>query len=413
MPGPLKHWLAMNDAGVWGADPIGADDSVVLRSTEIRIDGTWDLTDPAHRHLSPGERVEKRLREGDLVVVKASGSAEHLGKTAIVNADVAALTPCFANFVQRLRPKSNADPRFIWYLLNSKLASDEMSIRGTTSTGLRNLNGNILGSLTFPGPPLDEQRAIADHLDAETARIDAVIAKKQRMVDLLDERARAAVARAVFRGLNPHAEMVDPGLDLVGLIPAHWRTAPLSSLCSFQAGKAHEQFVDDDGQFICVNSRFISTEGQTIKRSTHNFSPALHGDSLIVMSDLPNGRALGKAFFVDDERAYAVNQRVGIIRPRGINPKYVYYQVNRHALLLRHDNGSEQTHLSNSTFTKLPLVVPPADEQRAIVSHLDALMGGLNSASDSLVRQLDLLRERRQALITAAVTGEIDVPRAA
>lgn len=192
-PGQLKHWLSLNDSGVWGDDPDGSDDVEVLRSTDITLDGQWNITEPAVRSV-PGEiRSRKTLREGDLVVVTSSGSEAHLGKTAIVSDEVAQRSPCFANFVQRLRPNSGADARFIRYFLSSVRAKEEMAALGNTTTGLRNLNGALIGSVTFPGPPLAEQRAIADSLDAETARIDALIAKKQQLIDLLNERMSALV----------------------------------------------------------------------------------------------------------------------------------------------------------------------------------------------------------------------------
>ena len=261
-------------------------------------------------------------------------------------------------------------------------------------------------SLSIWLPPLAEQRAIADYLDAETARIDALIAKKRRMIELLDERCRVAINSSVTRGLQGGVVLKDSGLESVGPVPRYWRKAPLSSLCLFQPGKAHEPFIDEDGEYICVNSRFVSTEGRTVKRCTQNLSPSKKSDILMVMSDLPNGRALAKAFFVDDDQPYAVNQRVCIISAHGIHPKFAFYQLNRNALFLRHDDGSNQTHLSNSVFTKFPLLVPPESEQAAIVNYLDGLTADIGAASQALIRQIDVLAEHRQAIITAAVTGE-------
>jgi len=204
--GQLKHWLEANDSGVWGDDPSGESDTTVLRSTDIALDGSWTIVDPATRSIPDNQRLSKRLMSGDLVVVTSSGSEAHLGKTAIVNESVASLRPVFANFVQRLRAGPNAEPRFVRYVLMSTRTGEEMAVLGNTTTGLRNLNGTIIGATTFPGPPLAEQRAIADYLDVETARIDALIAKKQQLIHLLEERLFSAV---------PH----DPGVDGVPYAP--------------------------------------------------------------------------------------------------------------------------------------------------------------------------------------------------
>ena len=107
--GQLKHWLSRNDSGTWGDEPSGAGDVEVLRSTDIALDGSWSIDEPAIRSVSEGERRKKTLETGDLVVVTSSGSEAHLGKTAIVTPEVASRRPCFANFVQRLTVGTDAD----------------------------------------------------------------------------------------------------------------------------------------------------------------------------------------------------------------------------------------------------------------------------------------------------------------
>ena len=130
----------------------------------------------------------------------------------------------------------------------------------------------------------------------------------------------------------------------------------------------------------------------------------------MVMSDLPNGRALAKAFFVENDDVYAVNQRVCIIRPHGLHPKFAFYQLNRHPYFMKYDDGSNQTHLANSVFTKFPFLLPPLEQQVSIAAFLDRLSEAVGSAAEKLRVQVQLLQERRHALITAAVTGELEVP---
>lgn len=196
----------------------------------------------------------------------------------------------------------------------------------------------------------------------------------------------------------------DSGFQWLGDVPAHWEIKRLSIVCHFESGKAHEPFIHDDGDYICVNSRFVSTDGESRKFCTENFSPAQRADILMVMSDLPNGRALAKAFFVDDDQPYAVNQRVCIIRAQQAIPKFLYYQLNRNPLFLRHDDGVNQTHLSNATFTKFPTLVPPLEEQKAISSFLDAETSKIDGLVAEQRRLIELLKEKRQAVISHAVT---------
>ncbi len=204
--------------------------------------------------------------------------------------------------------------------------------------------------------------------------------------------------------LPKYEKYKDSGFEWLGDIPVHWEIQRLSNVCSFKSGKAHEPFIDDDGEFICVNSRFVSTEGESRKFCTENLSPAQRNDILMVMSDLPNGRALAKAFFVSDKGPYAVNQRVCILSDHQANAKFLFYLLNRNPLFLRHDDGVNQTHLSNALFTRFPTLVPPPDEQIAIASFLDSETSKIDGLVAQQRRLIELLREKRQAVISHAVT---------
>jgi type I restriction enzyme S subunit len=135
-----------------------------------------------------------------------------------------------------------------------------------------------------------------------------------------------------------------------GLIPDDWSVALLPDVCRFRSGKAHEQFISELGRYICVNSKFISTEGRVRKYSTRNVCPARKDDVLLVMSDLPNGKALAKAFYVDQNNLYAVNQRVCALTVYRDSPKYLFYLLNRNPYFLKFDDGVSQTHLLNAVW---------------------------------------------------------------
>ena len=129
----------------------------------------------------------------------------------------------------------------------------------------------------------------------------------------------------------------------------------------------------------------------------------------MVMSDLPNGRALARAFMTDQSDVYAVNQRVCSITVKEGDGRYFLYQLNRNPGLLCNDDGLNQTHLSNSDFKTLHLVVPPLGEQTQIATFLDGEIARVDGLTKQAGHSTVLLRERRAALISAAVTGKIDV----
>ena len=190
----------------------------------------------------------------------------------------------------------------------------------------------------------------------------------------------------------------------VSAIPTHWEVKPLYTLCGFMQGKAHEPFVDENGEHICVNSRFVSTAGNKTKYCTENLTPANKYDILMVMSDLPNGRALAKAFFVQDDKSYAVNQRVCALTTLSINKKFLYYQLDRSPYFLMYNDGSNQTHLSNNIFKKYPILVPTNDEQQKIANFLDHETAKIDTLIAKQQQLIQLLKEKRQAVISHAVT---------
>jgi type I restriction enzyme S subunit len=192
----------------------------------------------------------------------------------------------------------------------------------------------------------------------------------------------------------------------VGVIPEEWEVKLLPDICRFRGGKAHEQHISDTGQYVCVNSKFISTEGKVRKYSTANFCAAKRDDVLMVMSDLPNGRALAKAYLIEANDLYAVNQRVCALTAYRDCPKYLFYVLNRNPYFLKFDDGVGQTHLLNHVFEKCQLPRPPLPEQRAIAQALrdvDALL-------TSLARLIAKKRDLKQAAMQQLLTGQTRLP---
>jgi type I restriction enzyme S subunit len=210
----LKSRLVKNESGIWN-DRHNTHGTIVLRSTEQTISGGWRIENPARLVLSPEERETYLLQVGDLLVTKSSGSPDHIGKTSLVTEEIASLACAFSNFMQRLRVDKDTHPKLIWYYLNSPVGREQLIFQSTTTTGLGNLNGKMLGNCIIAIPPLAEQGAIVEYLDAQTARIDAAIAAVRRMVALVGEYRERLVAdvvtgkvdvRAVAAGLPSDAD---------------------------------------------------------------------------------------------------------------------------------------------------------------------------------------------------------------
>lgn len=154
----------------------------------------------------------------------------------------------------------------------------------------------------------------------------------------------------------------------------------LGKSCEFFNGKAHEKSIDENGKYIVVNSKFISQEGRVVKRTKEQMFPLYKGDIVMVMSDVPNGKALAKCFVIDKDDTYSLNQRICCIRSKEFDTKYLYYQLNRHEHFLAFNNGENQTNLRKDDILACPLIKPSMEEQRRMVAELDNAYSKIESA---------------------------------
>lgn len=167
----------------------------------------------------------------------------------------------------------------------------------------------------------------------------------------------------------------------------------LGESCEFFNGKAHEKDIDVDGKYIVVNSKFISQEGRVIKRTKEQMFPLFKDDIVMVMSDVPNGKALAKCFIVDQDDTYSLNQRICCIRSKEFDTKYLYYQLNRHEHFLAFNNGENQTNLRKDDILACPLIKPSMEKQRRIVSELESSLFSLDQAKGNAEKNLQNAKE--------------------
>jgi type I restriction enzyme S subunit len=300
---------------------------------------------------SEDERVRFGLRKGDVLITKDSEEWNDIGVPALVEYEAPDLVCGYHLAILRARPGLHG--AFLHRAIESHFIAAQFHVEanGVTRYGLS--HGAIQG-VAIPLPPPAEQAAIVRFLDWANGRLERAIRAKRKVIALLNEQKQAIIHRAVTRGLDPSVPLKPSGIPWLGDIPQHWEVQRLSRVARFASGKAHEQFFEPTGVHVCVTARFVSTGGTSRKFSSMNFCPAVRGDVLMVMSDLPNGRALARAYLVGDDKSYAVNQRVCRLTPHAIEPRLLAYYANRSPHLLRHDDGLNQTHLSNYDFKTMP-----------------------------------------------------------
>ncbi len=163
-------------------------------------------------------------------------------------------------------------------------------------------------------------------------------------------------------------------------------------MIEFRNGKGHEKDIVDTGKYIVVNSKFISTSGEVKKYTDKQICPLFEGDILMVMSDLPNGRALAKCYLVEENGKYTLNQRIGAFTVKDTSVvliKYLFYVLNRNKQLLRYDNGVDQTNLRKNDILEIMIPVPSVEEQNRIVAILDRFDALCNDISAGLPAEIE------------------------
>ena len=417
---PFKTILARNDSGVWGE---GFDDDgvVVLRSTEQTVDGRWNIETPARRRLTSREAYEARLEVGDLVVTKSSGSELHIGKTSIVNQAIAALKCCFSNFMQRLRVAPPNRPRFFWYLLNSPVAREQLIYLSSTTTGLGNLNGSVLGAIRVALATEPEQRAIVAFLDRETAKIDALIAKKEQLIELLQEKRTALITHAVTKGLDPNVPMKDSGVERLGEIPAHWEVKRLWHLTPSDRPIMYGIVLPGpnvaEGVPI-VKGGDVSADGlrlERLNRTTFEIESA-YARSRLRAGDLVFAirGSIGEVATIPEEveGANLTQDAARVSYTSATHGPWLLYALKSIAIFAQLEAGALGATIRGINIRDLKrasVPVPRHQEQE----HIAAFLNGETAEIDALVTKIrdaiDRLKEYRIALISAAVTGKIDV----
>lgn len=188
-----------------------------------------------------------------------------------------------------------------------------------------------------------------------------------------------------------------------GLIPEDWKSVTLKDVCTFFNGLAHENIVSKNGAFKLVNSKFISTEGKTFKRVTENIQPLSEGDIVLVMSDIPNGKALAKTYIIEENGTYTLNQRIGGIRPKYCVGEFLFYALNRNKYFLSYDSGTGQTNLRKDEVLACPIALPESEgEQLKISGALTRINKLIYGCEKLIVKKKNIM----QGLIQGLATGQ-------
>ena len=334
------------------------------------------------------------LRPGDVLITKDSETPDDIAVPSLVVQGADDLVCGYHLALLRPNP-SRLNGTFLFYALKSQSIQAAFSIlaQGITRFGLT-LSG--IGSVPVPLPDLPTQKAIADFLDRETAHIDQLIEKKQRMVGVLGEKRQAVISHVVTKGLEPDVRMKDSGVEWLGDIPAHWEVKQLRRAIMFQRGHDLPTDEREEGDVAIVSSSGIS--------STHSRAVAK-------APGIVTGRygTIGQ-FHLICQDYWPLNTTLYSIDFCGNDPRFLLYMlVHMSPLFLAHAVKSAVPGVDRNDVHADATVVPPISDQRAIAASLDEETANIDSLVAKVRQSIGRLREFRSALITAAVTGQIDV----
>ncbi|MGI5165661.1 restriction endonuclease subunit S [Spirillospora sp. CA-253888] len=334
------------------------------------------------------------LRADDVVIVE--GGAGY-GRSAVVPEDRPGWG--FQNSIIRVRPRCDiATGRFLSYALQSALAAGEIEVACFTAT-IPHFTADKVSAFPVPAPPFDTQRAIAAYLDRETAGIDTLIEEQQRLIEMLRERREATIRSALLSGLDA-ADKRPSGVELLGAIPGHWRMVPTRYLCTITTGSEDSGNATEDGDYP------FYVRGREVLRINHY---SFDGEAVMTPGDGQGGT--GKVFHYFKGK-FEAHQRVYVFKDFvDVSGWYFYYFLSTflRPVALAGSNTVTMESLRRPLLADFKIAVPPLDEQRRITAYLDDQSAKIDTLIAEAERFIELARERRSALITAAVTGQIDV----
>jgi type I restriction enzyme, S subunit len=369
------------------------------------------LTETTQQLSELGSSLSVKVAPGDLFV----SIAGTVGKPCI-SAIKACIHDGFVYF-----PTLQIDPKFLYRIFEGGTCYGGLGKWGTQL----NLNTDTIGSIRVALPPVDELPKVLAFLDRETAKIDDLVAQQRRLMELLKEKRQAVISHAVTQGLNPQAPMKPSGIEWLGDVPAHWEVKQIKYISSrISSGKTpsggSETYVDQGITFL--RSQNVYDEGLRLDEVA--FITEAVDEAMSVSRVAPNdillnitGASIGRSCVVPIDMPCAnVNQHVCVIRLENTsNVPFVGWTFKSSCIKNQIDhaqNGAAREGLNFVQIGEMVLAMPPITEQSAIGAYLDHESTKFDSLTTEAQRAIDLLQERRTALISAAVTGQIDVRKA-
>jgi len=405
---PLKAIASLNDEAL----PETTDPDFEIEYVDIGSVSLDTGISANERFLFKGapSRARRIVRDGDVIISTVRTYLKAIAPV-IAPPDNMIVSTGFAV----IRPKQGLASTFAKYALQNSGFVEEVIAR-STGVSYPAINASDLARIAVPTPPTSEQTAIATFLDRETAKIDGLIAEQEKLIALLTEKRQATISHAVTKGLTPAAPMKDSGVVWLGEVPAHWEAGNLKRFAEVIDCKHHTvEFLDEGLPIVSIrelrHNRIDISNAKLTSQVEWDFlregrAPE-HGDLVFCR----NASVGAVAYVNGTEQPFCMGQDVCLIRPLK-KSKYMYYQLTALEITNQIESflvGATIRRANVEEIRNLFVAWPREDEQVAIAAFLETEIARLEELTTEATRGIALLKERRSALISAAVTGKIDV----
>ena len=421
----LKWVTKIENSGIWGEDDEFPNSiNVPIPTTgQLSIEGEWYYDKMNFRHLSKEDWNKYKCVEGDIVVVKSSGSSTNIitGKCGFISKEDSEKFG-FSNFLLRVRPLK-ITPKLVYYFLSSNLTKQRIE-RMVSSTTYPNLKVDEYSNSELLIPPFQEQYQIVEFLDSKTELIDKLISTKEQKITLLKEQRISLINQVVTRGLNPNVKMKESGVEWIGEIPVEWKTGKLKHHSELNISSVDKHIYDDEISVRVCNytdvyyNEFISNslELRIGSCSTNEYNKFLlkKGD-VVITKDSESPSDIGvPSLLIDELENVVCGYHLSIIKSNldSLIGEYLFRQLQTTRVRRYFEvnsNGITRFGLGKSSVLELPLILPSVKEQIGIVNHLNLKTKEIDDLVQLEQKKIDLLKEYRQSLVSEVVTGKIKV----
>lgn len=393
----LKYLFNKRVSGSWGNEPYEGNSIVCIRAADFDTDRlVHKTTNLTRRSFQDDEIRNKELQKGDLIIEK-SGGGENQPVGRVVRFSLKETALC-SNFLEIFRPdKEILNPEFGAFMLYYLWVSRTVTTCIKQTTGIQNLDISSFLNIKVHIPELKIQIELSNYLNKEVAYIDRLVDTKGKFIELLNEKRQALISQAVSKGLIPYIELKDSGFKWLGKFPKHWSLKKIKYLADLRSG----EFITSDT--IKESDLYPVYGGNGLRGYT---SEKTHSGEFVLIGR--QGALCGNINYAKGD--FWASEHAIVCRPKVIYNIFWFGELLRIMNLNQYSAAAAQPGLSIDIIKNLSIPVPPIEEQEQIVKFINQEIDKIDKLKIATMRSIELLKERRIALIVTTVTCQNKIP---